>query len=72
MKTQAIPLLHALDPELGIGYLNLENDAKENILLNDLEFKNTDKPDVIEWSPIHQLLLNKISKNEAYKEVYYY
>ena len=68
-ENQAIPLLHALDPELGIGYLNLENDAKENILLNDLDFKNADKSEMIEWSPVHQLLLNKILKNEAYREV---
>lgn len=57
---QAIPLLEALDPELGVGYEELAGSFQASRLLQGVEF---DKPTAgnkgIAWTPAHTLLLDK-------------
>jgi thiopeptide-type bacteriocin biosynthesis protein len=56
---QSLSLLHALDPELGIGYHAREPD-KENHLLETLHIAAKKTPDhTHNWTPAHSLLLEK-------------
>ncbi|MDB5006896.1 MAG: hypothetical protein JWP45_1289 [Mucilaginibacter sp.] len=66
---QEVSLLTALDPDLGVNYLNLEHKDVENIILDDLDFKPSAKNDSIDWSPVHRLLLNKIYNAGRYNQV---
>ncbi|MDF2432521.1 MAG: lantibiotic biosynthesis protein [Mucilaginibacter sp.] len=68
-ESQEVPLLRALDPELGVNYMNLERQDAEKIILDDLTFKSSTKNDSIEWSPVHRLLLNKIHSTGRHKQV---
>ena len=68
---RTVPLLYALDPEAGVGYASLAEDHPPSGLLSDIhmEHKNHAVPSV-EWTPVHQLLLNKwtslsMDKNET-------
>lgn len=57
---RAIPLLQALDPQIGVGYGNLAQAAEENGLLNDVSWEE-DKPGAVtlNWTKVHQLILRK-------------
>jgi thiopeptide-type bacteriocin biosynthesis protein len=57
-----IPLLMALDPEVGIGYDN-QGDVvyREEALLKDVQFEDPkDQSKFLKWTPAHSLLLNKV------------
>lgn len=58
--TQTIPLLIALDPEIGVGYESLTTGAGINILTNDVDLrkKNEDDTNSIAWGPVNKMLLN--------------
>ena len=57
---RVVPLLVALDPELGVGYEELANSFLSPKLLQGIAFSSqaaTTTP--VEWSPVHALLLDK-------------
>ncbi|MBB6107753.1 thiopeptide-type bacteriocin biosynthesis domain-containing protein [Mucilaginibacter lappiensis] len=59
-----IPLLQALDPDIGIGYGPILNPAAITDLLRDIRFKKQQETKVsMEWSKTHQLLLRKWNEN---------
>jgi thiopeptide-type bacteriocin biosynthesis protein len=53
---QSIPLLHVLDPELGIDYLNNISDQDNSLLLN-LKFEEQTAERVIKWTSTHSYLM---------------
>lgn len=56
---QKVPLMHAIDPYIGIGYAELENDAGSP-LLDQLRFgKKSKSSSNLQWSPVHQLLISR-------------
>ncbi|MFI5163339.1 MAG: lantibiotic dehydratase [Sphingobacteriales bacterium] len=60
-----IPLLEALDPETGIGYGPLLSPAGDQALLRDVNFSAQENPNaLLEWSPVHRLLLERWTANE--------
>jgi lantibiotic biosynthesis protein len=57
---RALPLLVALDPELGVGYEALASGYSRPRLLRDLDFRQADTGHpVLEWTPAHALLQEK-------------
>jgi thiopeptide-type bacteriocin biosynthesis protein len=61
---QRIPLLQAIDPDIGIGYGVLMDTIPMTDLLRDVHFKKPEAANIpIEWSKIHQTLLRKWSEN---------
>jgi thiopeptide-type bacteriocin biosynthesis protein len=55
-----IPLLKALDPDLGISYGNFAIDAATAGLLSNIKFdQQNDKTSDLQWSESHQLLMKK-------------
>ncbi|WP_161805854.1 lantibiotic dehydratase [Pedobacter sp. Hv1] len=61
-----IPLAMAMDPELGIGYGNLEQQYHANDLIEILKAAkiNSNFKNQFEYTKLHRLLLNKIIKGE--------
>ncbi|WP_276348946.1 lantibiotic dehydratase [Daejeonella sp. JGW-45] len=53
-----VPLLQALDPEMGVDYAGLSNDL--------LIEKQTKMPERITWTPMHELLLSKWTMQSGY------
>jgi len=54
---RSVPLLEALDPDLGVAYGNGQQ-AEENELIKGLEFGQRQKqPDQVNWTEVHRLLL---------------
>jgi len=59
-ESRAIPLLVALDPELGVGYGDLAVSYQAPKLLQNVSFAPTGNPNaMVEWTPAHALLLDK-------------
>lgn len=57
---QEIPLLQAVDPDIGVGYGSLVNVESENDLLRDVKFKSRlAKVNSVEWSGVHRMFLSK-------------
>jgi thiopeptide-type bacteriocin biosynthesis protein len=57
---QRVPLLQALDPELGIGYGGMTSDKAEPDLLKDIKFGNVQKhQELVNWTFAHRLLFRK-------------
>lgn len=57
---QSIPLLVALDPELGIGYENLASQYHYPKLLQDISFTTPKEGETnVHWTPTHSLLMEK-------------
>lgn len=61
-----VPLLMALDPELGVGYDGLEMASLSSPLIDYLKERNQSKDtsSEIAYTPLHQFILNKIFQNE--------
>lgn len=61
-----IPLALAMDPELGIGYGNLEQQYHANDLIDILKAAKIDTKlkNQFEYTKLHRFLLNKIAKGE--------
>ncbi len=61
---RAIPLMVALDPELGVGYRELEQTYIHSGLLADILFpEKVQTYKVVQWSRAHALLMNKIHES---------
>lgn len=62
-ENREVPLLMALDPEVGVGYENLENRLEKDSLLKDISFDNMRAADErqITWTSTHTVLLNKLN-----------
>jgi thiopeptide-type bacteriocin biosynthesis protein len=57
---QLIPLVVALDPELGVGYDAMATDVRASILLKDIHIKaETTLTYAMEWTPIHAYLMQQ-------------
>jgi thiopeptide-type bacteriocin biosynthesis protein len=55
-----LPLLAALDPEIGVGYQNLAGDAQSGTLLDDIDWGSKAAcHEAPRWSPVHSFLLRK-------------
>jgi thiopeptide-type bacteriocin biosynthesis protein len=66
---QKIPLLQAIDPDIGIGYGPIFSAAGNTELLRDVMFhQKQDSKITIEWSPTHRLLLSKWNTNLNYTD----
>lgn len=60
-ENQQIPLMLAMDPEMGIGYRSLTQDKEEDQLIQDLKThrEQTQEPvRSLNYSPLHQFILN--------------
>lgn len=60
-ENQEVPLMIAMDPEMGIGYRSLAQDKEEDQLIQDLKTykEQTKKPArSLSYSPLHQFILN--------------
>jgi thiopeptide-type bacteriocin biosynthesis protein len=68
-ESREIPFLQALDPEIGIGYLSLEEGINNNSILENLAFKKEAAPETNEWLPIHKLLLKKLYHSKPYQPI---
>ena len=56
---QSVPLMHALDPTVGVGYGGLTINPVESDLLRDVGFTKMERPHhKLNWTAIQQLLLN--------------
>lgn len=57
-----IPLLMALDPEIGVGYDNLEEIAESKNLTKDIDFElpGASLDEAVTWTGAHTLLLDKM------------
>lgn len=68
---EEIPLLKALDPEVGIDYDNLATNNNINELLADLDFSSAEPArDHISWSVMHKLFLRKWNNGiESFPEI---
>lgn len=61
---QRVPLLQAIDPDIGIGYGSLIDTVPMTDLLRDVNFKKIEAANItLEWSKVHQLLLKKWNEN---------
>ena len=66
-ENKEIPLLVAMDPEIGIGYKSLAQDKEEDQLIQDLkinrqEAKTTSQ--TLNYSPLYQFILNEMIQNK--------
>lgn len=63
-----VPLLLALDPELGLGYDDLEVFSTEGDLIETLrsEEPRSAKPPQVPYSPLHQMLLNGMLQKQDF------
>lgn len=59
-----VPLLEALDPELGVGYNELESSPHTDELIELLKGSRIQENEQIPYTPFHQFLLNGILKGE--------
>lgn len=61
-ENRELPLLFVLDPEVGIGYENLEDVFIQHSLMKDIQFGDITETTAkfLKWTPIHSLLLNKL------------
>lgn len=60
-ENRSIPLLRALDPEIGTGYRSLTQDKEENQLIQDLNAlkdPHRSAPDSLTYPALHQFILN--------------
>ncbi|SFF04022.1 thiopeptide-type bacteriocin biosynthesis domain-containing protein [Chitinophaga sp. CF118] len=67
-ENREIPLLVALDPEVGIGYENQEDVVfGEDVLLKGIQFdgNHSSKEKYLKWTTGHALLLNKLQQQHA-------
>jgi thiopeptide-type bacteriocin biosynthesis protein len=58
-ERKAMPLLVALDPEVGVGYGDLEDGNDDTHLLRGLASSPTERGTTINWGKVHSLLLGK-------------
>jgi thiopeptide-type bacteriocin biosynthesis protein len=67
-----LPLLFALDPEVGVGYENLEAGFAQHSLINDIQFddRHDQHEKYVKWTPAHALLLNKIQRHHLDRRYY--
>ena len=57
---EKIPLLQAVDPDIGIGYGSSPNFTGDTSLLRNVNFRNDpDKTISLKWSAVHRILLDK-------------
>ena len=68
---QSIPLLKALDPEIGIGYAeNRINDVNNNEVIADYPDLKEDTPvPFLRWTPVHTFILKKIQEGTRNIEI---
>jgi thiopeptide-type bacteriocin biosynthesis protein len=67
-EEKKIPLLVAMDPEMGIGYRSLTRDKEEDPLVQDLKtYRQQRQPlnQSIDYSPIHKFLLNGMMQQKT-------
>jgi len=64
---QTVPLLEALDPEIGVGYEKLAAIPVDAVLLKNVSFSSgqSGRKDLLDWSPAHSFLLQKLSQSEG-------
>jgi thiopeptide-type bacteriocin biosynthesis protein len=66
---RCIPLLEALDPELGVNYAGLSNAQDQSEILEKLDAKNGSSPQKkIQWSEVHTMLLQKWQSSKNSKD----
>ncbi|HEU4555006.1 MAG TPA: lantibiotic dehydratase [Chitinophaga sp.] len=65
-ESQEIPLLVALDPEVGIGYENQDDVIYgEDALLKDVQFNDPkEREKYLKWTAAHSMLLNKLHRQQ--------
>lgn len=62
--SRAIPLMVALDPELGVGYRELEQTYFQSGLLEDISFpEKVSDYKHLQWSRVHAVFMNKIQES---------
>jgi thiopeptide-type bacteriocin biosynthesis protein len=62
-EDRSVPLMTALDPELGVGYRRLEHTFDEPVLLRGLAFRSTAPAyKQVHWTAAHALLLDKMQR----------
>lgn len=59
---KSVPLLLALDPEYGLGYIDLDADPNESEITDNLVFEQPDEQPVLKWTAVHKLLVNKLTQ----------
>ena len=62
---QVVPLMVAMDPELGVGYANLEQSALTSDIMEALQIPSNQEPHKkLQWEQVHALLLDKLSNKK--------
>ena len=67
-ENEEIPLLIAMDPEIGVGYKSLAQDNEEDQLVQELKaFKKEEKrfAPTIQYSALHQFILNQFMQQKV-------
>lgn len=61
-ENKEIPLLVAIDPELGLGYKALETDKQEDQLIQELKANQRQAKSIqnLKYTPLHQFMLNQM------------
>lgn len=59
-EDRSVPLLMALDPEVGVGYEDLAGSVHKSALLENISFERpADGRESLEWTDVHALLIEK-------------
>lgn len=67
-ENKEIPLLVAMDPEIGIGYKSLAQDKEEDQLIQDLKIFRQESETTIrnlKYSPLYQFILNEMVQHQV-------
>ena len=62
-----VPLLVAIDPELGLGYHSLETDKQEDLLIQELKANQRQEKSIprLKYTPLHQFMLNQMVMHQS-------
>ncbi|MBS1526054.1 MAG: lantibiotic dehydratase family protein, partial [Bacteroidetes bacterium] len=62
---QAVPLLEAVDPEIGVGYQGMASVPASSYLLQNMTIAaKANAGHSLEWTPVHNLLLKKMQERD--------
>lgn len=71
-ENKELPLLVALDPELGLGYNSLEMDIQEDQLIQELKANKRQEKSLhnLKYTPLHQFMLNQMIMHKSNIQLY--